>query len=58
MNSRRHAADLPQSNHAGVAEATVGEILQREADRPLRGLSRELGSDSLFGDAHLQKGLF
>lgn len=42
----------------GVAPASTKEILEREAERPLRGSNAELSHASLFGDGHKQKELF
>jgi len=43
----------------GVTGPTLKDILQREAERPMRAEApqRELRHDSLFGDSHQQKGL-
>ena len=42
----------------GVSSASLKAILQREAERPLRGGERDLGHDGLFGDGHRQRELF
>ncbi|MGE3247313.1 MAG: hypothetical protein AB7F96_22735 [Beijerinckiaceae bacterium] len=42
----------------GVTQETVKDLLQAEADRPLKGGDRDLPHTSLFGDGHRQKLLF
>ena len=51
--ARDAEASLP-----GVAAAKARDILQREADRPLRGGSADMQHNGLFGDAHKQLDLF
>jgi hypothetical protein len=47
-----------RKNLAGVAPASVREILEREASRPMRGNARELGESSLFGEGFKQQSMF
>lgn len=42
----------------GVKAASMREVLEAEARRPLFGQSKELGADSLFGDGFKQGRLF
>ena len=42
----------------GVKAASMKEVLEREAQRPLYGQDKPLGADSLFGDGFKQKELF
>lgn len=52
------AQRLASTHLAGVEPETVRGVLQREADKPLRGPSAELTNAGLFGDSHLQQELF
>ena len=40
----------------GLADAR--QVLQHEADKPMRGAAAELQHDGLFGDAYLQVEMF
>lgn len=51
--AKRWGNELP-----GVAPANVRDLLQTEANRPMRAGNAELPRTSLFGDGHLQRELF
>jgi len=42
----------------GIEPQTVRAILQREADKTIRGDGPDMAHDGIFGDGHLQKELF
>lgn len=42
----------------GIKPATLKELLDQAAAKPLRGGAKELGADGLFGDGMKQGGLF
>jgi len=41
-----------------IDPATVRQITQAEADKPMRGQNKELDAFGLFGDSHQQSELF
>lgn len=41
-----------------IERETIAGVLAAEAEKPMRGGSRDLPHDGIFGDSHLQKELF
>ena len=49
---------VTQPTLSAVQQATLAQVLESEAKRPLRGKSADMQHDGLFGDGFKQRELF